>query len=184
MAHARGITNWKNLGKYSRHLGKTLKDRVAELLNEQPAQQLALFEELALARTMAGEAVQLWDAACGPKAQPETKALAGSLMRDALTFVRDMALAASRVENDAKDKVSVGVFDLVIAQVCRAIHRACPDEDLAKAIEAEINEAVRFPKAQGGGGAAGGTLLTPDQVVREMDDITIGVQPNVDVEQA
>lgn len=177
-AQASGIKDQRHLGKYSIHLGKTLSERIANLLDEQPTAQLALFEELALARVSCGEAIKLFDLS-QTSVDSTTKTLACELMRDSLLFVRDMAIAASKIEHDAQDKISVGVFDLVVSQVCRAIHKACKDDELAAAIEIEIRKTVRFPKLEESR-SPDGTVLTPDMTVQEMDSVTTGEDDECD----
>jgi hypothetical protein len=136
---------------YSKYLGPKLKDKIQELLEAPHDEQIALYEELAIARSNACQALKLaqplWDEKQSKKLEPETKALILSTVNDAMDHVKDMVLAASRVEKDAADKVSVKVLNLVVMQIVYAINDVCGTENLkiAQAIERAIDERVRLP---------------------------------------
>jgi len=164
----REVVSEKGLGKYGRHLGKTLRAQLAELASSPHHEQVELYEELALTRLAALDAIKLWEAAQKSKVD-ETKALAVSCLHDAMTRVREMCLAVTRIEKDSEDKVSLRVVDLLILQVVRAVHRVCQDDELAGKIEEEIHNTVRMPTTDD---TTPGTDLTPDEVVREMDDVS------------
>jgi len=176
---------------YGKRLGKTLQAAVDEMTSAPPSEQLSLYEELALARVTASEAVSLYDAAQKPGASDDAKAQACAVVRDALCFVRDMALAACKAEESARDKVSIHTVRLVVAQVVRCIYRALEDPQMARtllcigprdplpydldgsrlaaAIEAKIKEEVKLPTSE----VVGMTDLTPDGMARAMDQATV-----------
>jgi len=151
---------------YRHKLGPTLRKAVDELLSAPHADQVQLYEELALARMQVQQVLALIEPAMKKQ---DTAALGAGLLHESLSHVRDMCLAVSRIEKDADDKVSLHVVDSFIVQILRAVYRACGDAhaDIAKRIEEEIETSVRLPV--GGDVLAGGTTLTPDQVVKEMD---------------
>lgn len=159
---------------YSKKLGPALRDKVEELLGSSHDEQISLYEELALMRIAASQAVKLAEPALtGNNVSDKAKRLAISLMCDALSEVREFVVAAARIEREANGRVSIRVVNLFIMQIVRAIYRACEgDDELAKRIEAEINETVRLPKD----GDADpnvlieGTMLLPSDAAREMDD--------------
>ncbi len=155
---------------YSKHLGKTLKACFADFLGAPHGEQTQLYEELALARSMTLESVKLFEAAMASNVD-RTKALAYSLLKDALNHVRDMCLAVSRIEKEAADKVSLGTIDLFVVQVIRAVGRVV-DESTTKLIEKEIRDTVRLPKSTDAEVPVGplGTELTPDVEVTAMDE--------------
>ncbi len=149
--------------RYSKYLSKTLESKVEELTQGRHDSQLNLYDELALMRVMASDTIKLYDAAL-TKGKESTIANATALMQSALTEVRDMCLAASRVERDAEDKISARSISLFINQIVRCIQRVIPDDDaLVMRLETDIRETVRLPEE------LAGTLLTPSQVVIEMD---------------
>ncbi len=136
---------------YSKYLGPKLKDRIEELLNKPHDEQVALYEELALARATAAEALllaaPLWDGTQSEKLNPDVRALMVQTLSQAMNNVKDLVLAASRIEKEAGDKVSIKVINLIVLQIISAINDVCGTEnlDIAKAIEAAIEEKVRLP---------------------------------------
>ena len=101
---------------YSKYLGPKLKKRVEELLKTPHDEQVSLYEELALARSMACEALALAAPVFenGNDLTPETRAKAVQVLGAALENVKDLVLAASRLEKDSADKVSLKVLHLVV----------------------------------------------------------------------
>lgn len=149
---------------------------------EQPHhEQINLYEELALTRTCAAEAVSLAGAALDPQNGAEvsdsTKQLAISLMHDALARVKEFVVAASKIESISTEQVSVGVVDLFVLQVLRAVYRVCgkDNEDIAIRIEEEVARSVKLPfQGTDPNVTLEGTDMTPDKVVRDMDLSVIG----------
>lgn len=147
---------------YRKYLSPTLTAKVEELLNVAPDEQINLFEELALMRTMAGEAVQLYGLA-EEKGSPEQRTEAALLMRSALRDVVQTCEAASRVVASGKDKVSVHDIQFVVNQIIRVAHATLEEED-AMRFEESLRRDVRIP-----GRTEQGTHLTPDNDVSMMD---------------
>lgn len=158
---------------YSQKLGPTLQRKIEELLGTSHDDQVNVYEELALMRIAAAQAVKLAEPALmGNRVNDNTKRLAISLMGDALSQVREFVVAAAKIERDAHGRVSIHVVNLFVLQVIRAIYRACGDDTAtAERIEAEINATVRLPKD---GDAdpnivIDGTHLLPSDAAKDMD---------------
>lgn len=134
---------------YSKHLGPKLSERVRELLDAPHDVQVSLYEELAVARASACEALKLAQPLFDEKMElsTETKSLIISTLGSAMTNVKDLVLAASKLEKEAGDKVSVKVINLVVMQIVLAINDVCGTENLAlaEAIGKAIDERVRLP---------------------------------------
>ena len=136
---------------YSKYLGPKLSQRLAELLARPHDEQVALYEELAVARATACEALKLaqplFDEEQSKKLNSETKSLMMQTLGQAMDGVKEMVLACSRVEKDADDKVSIKVINLVVNQIILAINDVCGTENvaLAEAIAAAIDNRVRLP---------------------------------------
>ena len=135
-------------GFYSKYLGPKLSQRVKELLDTPHDEQVSLYQELAIARANACEALKLstplFD---GTKLDDSTKALIISTLGEAMKNVKDLVLAASRLEKDAEDKVSMKVVNLIVMQIIIAINEVCGTEHIiiAEAIAKAIDNKVRLP---------------------------------------
>lgn len=159
---------------------KGLKDGLVDLLESLASQphhdQIALYEELALSRMCAQQALALaTPVLSGEKVDAQTQALTVSLLKDALNNVRDMCIAVSKIEKDKDDRVSLKVVDLFIIQILRAIYRVCGDEhaELAVRLEEEITSTVQLPKDIDVEGAVAGTDSLPSDV-QSMDSSITG----------
>lgn len=157
---------------YRNRMSATLASFVEEHMQMSPEEQINLFEELALTRTVAGDAVALYDATVtalkekNDDAANQTRLLAGSMLKDALKDVSDMCMRASAIEQNARDKFSVHTLQYIINQIVRIVHEACEPEhhEVAERIEYMIHTMIRIPKT-----TTDGTELTPDQDARDMD---------------
>lgn len=151
------------------NFGPALRAKILELSKAPHHVQVSLHEELALTRAAADQAVRLAGAALD-KGDAKTKDLAIQCMVDALGNVKEMALAVSKIERDIEDKVSLKVIDLFIMQIMKCIYSAV-DEDVAQHIEQLINKNVRLPApGMDPSRLIEGTLITPDQIVQDMDN--------------
>ena len=136
---------------YSKFLGPKLAERVEELLAQPHAEQVSLYNELAIARSSACEALKLasplFDDKLSDKLPAELKALMIQTLGTAMGEVKDLVLAASRLEKEAGDKVSLKVVNLIVMQIVLAINDVCGTEylGLAEAIARAIDERVRLP---------------------------------------
>ena len=138
-------------GFYSKYLGPRLTEMVRQNLNEPHDEQVALYQELAITRSMACEAIKLaqplFDDDMRSKLDTETTAMIFSTLQNAMSSVKDLVLAAARIEKDSKDKVSLKVINLIVAQIINAVNQECgtENEELADAIGKRINDKVRLP---------------------------------------
>jgi len=145
-----------------------LKSKVEGFLAAPQNEQLSLYEELAVSRSTAIESLQLFDVAM-ENGNDKARSLACECVREAMNHVRDMCLAASRIERDADDKVSARSISLFISQVIRAIHTVTPDVELAMKIEKEIHKSVRLPEE------LQPITQTPSETALLMDSSTVPV---------
>ena len=163
-------------GIYDRVLTRTLAESIAALQAEPPAKQMQIFDELALMRDVAAEAVKLYSVAREAAAQqPDNMKLTeqvlstGAVMREHLNEVVRLAEVAGRIEQQAKDKISIPQLYFFVDQLVHAIYVALDgDVVLAKQIERTIKETVLLPSVTAGNSDKG-TLLTPDMDVQSMD---------------
>jgi len=136
---------------YSKYLGPKLSQRVLELMNAPHDEQVSLYEELALARSGMIEALQLaaplQDVGLAAKLSPEIKALMIQTLNESMKNVKELTLAASKLEKDASDKVSIKVINLIVQQIVVAINDVCGTENvaIAEAIAMAIDNRVRLP---------------------------------------
>ena len=141
----------KLAGFYSKYLGPRLSERVADMLVKTHDEQVSLYEELAVARAAACEALALaqplFDPEKAKELKTETRALMVQTLNQAMNNVKELVLAASRIEKDAEDKVSVKVVNLVVQQIVMTINEVCGTEQLglAESIAKAIDERVRLP---------------------------------------
>ena len=165
-------TTKKSMGVYSKLLGKRLEEAMQDFIGAPHHEQVSLYDELAVTRVIAADALKLLDASMAENISADTKALAISLAHDALEHVRDMCVAVNRIEKDADDKVSVRVIGLFVNQVVRAMQRVCgEDRELFERIEREVRETVRIPDARAMAKSVT-SMVAPGEAVREMDRIT------------
>ncbi len=138
-------------GFYSKYLGPKLTELVRANLNEPHDEQVALYQELAILRSAACEAIKLaqplFDDDMRKLLNVETQAMIFSTLQNAMSSVKDMVLAAARIEKDSKDKVSLKVINLIVAQIIEAVNQECGTENeaLGEAIAKRINDKVRLP---------------------------------------
>jgi len=132
-----------------------LREHIEQIMSAPNHAQLQVYEELALSRATALKAMEI----CTPllfeldpnsedakKITPDMKAMMLNLMRNSLDHVKEMVLAAAKIEALAKDKVSINAINLLVIQIMRAIEDVCgPETDIAKRICEAIEERVRMP---------------------------------------
>lgn len=137
-----------------------------------PHEQMGLLEEVAVARVSAVTALKLAEPALNGKAGDKALALSLECLREAMNHVRDLVVAATKVDALSRGRVSVKVVELIILQVIRAIRDECGgDEGLAERIEKRVESDVRLPADERNVGArlAEGISSTPDRLAEAMD---------------
>jgi hypothetical protein len=163
---------------YSRVMTQTLRERIDESTARTHDEQIELYEELALMRESASEAVRVWSLAVTrlEEARAEgrdTKLLIGvvqdasQLMAQHLEHVKEYALAIARVRSMTKDKLTLHTLYGVVHQVTRLMYEVCGDENeaLARELEQRLRTDIVIPTD-----GREGTTLTPDQTAMDMDD--------------
>lgn len=171
--HGIGPHNEHDMGRlrfYEKRMGPKLAAFVEECILQPESDQYNLSQELAIARDLMGEALELYEKA---KLLPDTNphkgnrlATAGALMASAMKEVRETCRVGSEAFNNAKDKYSVHTLLDVVAQIKRMI-RSCfdYDEDGLQRFDMLLTERLALPKI-----GADGTTITPDSDVMQMDD--------------
>ena len=173
----------KGLSKrYAKFLGPTLRKAIEELSSDSHFNQVNLYDEIAISRIAAGKALKLAEPVLTGEieAKENARMLALELTKEAMNHVRDMVVAAAKIERDANAKVSLRVVDLIVMQIIKAIHEVCPDKALADKIAEHINENVRLPtqlSSDVGAIVVDGVESTPDMMVLEMDSSVCGDEP-------
>lgn len=160
---------------YAKELTATLQEYVEASLGTPSYEQLNLFEELALMRATASEAVKLFSAAQKSKNQ-ETRVQAAMLVQEALKHVVTTCEIAARVDAAGKDKISVHSVEQVVQQIVRIAYEIFKNENEVRAFEKEIRTHVRIV------GGTVGTSSTPDIDVSNMDDTVPGKLPHLEGE--
>lgn len=162
---------------YKRQMSKTLTAFVQECMESPPHEQLNLYEELALMRHAAQQAVAMYSA-CeslpdAPSDTPQGKAraqatsMATEMMKTALRDVAEMTQKAASIDAVSRDKISIHHIAFVISQITRIMHRVLAEhQDLAEELEREIRRQVQLPT-----GGATGVDLTPDKVLEDVVDM-------------
>jgi hypothetical protein len=165
--------------RYAKFLGPTLRKAVEELSKDPHFDQVNLYDEIAISRIAAGNALKLAEPVLMGEVEVKesAKMVALDLTKEAMNHVRDMVVAAAKIERDANAKVSLRVVDLIIMQIIKAVHEVCSDKELADKIAEHINENVRLPaqlNADVGATVIDGVESTPDMIVSEMDESVCG----------
>jgi len=160
-------------------LGPTLKRKIEELTSEPHHDQINLYDEVAIARLSAVQALKLAEPILNGEVdvKPEVAALAMECLRDAMDHVKDVVTAAAKIEANAGGKVSLRVIDLIVVQIVAAIHEVCADDELADKIALHIRETVHIPNEDTpvNGVVHIGVESTPDVMVMEMDQSVCGI---------
>lgn len=150
---------------YTKHLTRTLKAQVGEMLGLDPDEQVSLYEELALTRHVASQFVLLYGAAVDTGKQ-ETIMIAANGMVEALQNVERICSAANKIKEKQKERFSIHDLNYVIEQLVRIMYEVCGTEhdDLARKFKEMVDEHVSVPV-----GGVKGTSLRPDETATELD---------------
>jgi hypothetical protein len=126
---------------YKTKIGGALRERFDEMMSASHSEMLSLYEELALARAAAGEAIALASVAMSSE-KPETRQHGAELVHQAVTRVAELVKAAADVEAKAKDTISVGVLDLIVMQFTRAVYDVLGDQPHGRELAEQITQRV------------------------------------------
>lgn len=163
---------------FSHRLGPKLRAAVEQCLDAPEAEQLELFEELAIIRSLAGDAAEIHARAEAlPDERQDKQQLliaAGSLLSQQMEYIATVCEKAAKVSAMGKDKYSIHTLQDIINQVGRMVH-SCFGHDVAglMAFDKMLSEQLRLPVSQNQG-----TYRTPDIEATMMDD-TIPSAPTV-----
>lgn len=180
---------------YGKHLSATIQEAVETQLNLAVEDQLNLFEELAIIRKFACDALDLYkQAAENPDSKPIDKLATSKYAVSALELVTSFCEKAAKVDSMQRDKYSIHTINSIVAQIVNIIYIVLEMDagrpDLAKLVEKTIREQLKVPvqtvklidvKATESEQERLGTNLTPnklDQLVTQMDSSIPGT-PNV-----
>jgi hypothetical protein len=163
----RGHVEIGKLPSFYRHkLNPSLAQLVEQQLDMSPTEQFSLNEELAMARTMAMRAIEMYskaDEMVDESKRHHALGLTGDVMKDALLFVKEIAESAHKLATSSKDKFSIHNLQAVVNQITKIAHDVMKDHpEMAEAFEASIAEHVKLPDTEG-------TTLLPDETVTMMD---------------
>jgi hypothetical protein len=172
-------TLWHMPKVYGKFMGPTLQEAIAAQLEQDPKEQLQLYEEIALMRQAAGEAVKLYSVALAAnESEPSDKRQgmvlqAATIMQQSLNEVVRICESASRIEANAKDKISITNLSFFVDQLVRITYNTLGGDDVGQAQCAQLEQAlraqIRIPLQQG---TLIGTTVTPDStdaIVADMD---------------
>jgi len=146
---------------YSQALGPKLKERLESFLNQPNHTQLALYEEIAISRAAANEALKLAFAVFElpeKKSTNNARALAAQAVQQAMEHVASLVEKAAKIEAHAGDKVSIQTIDLFVAQMAQIIMRICSKpmgcpscgkehshDKIAEELVLKLKETIRIP---------------------------------------
>ena len=157
---------------YKDKLGPTLTEALEQHLDLDASDQVNLYEELALMRMSAGQAVQLYSAAVEGEANAETQSAAAALMAEALKQVQAMCESAARMrQSDHAIRPDAVALKTFVNLMVRILYAELSEEDAVK-VEARMRVDIRMPDE------TRGTSVAPDAVVREMMKETTGHEDN------
>ncbi len=151
---------------YSRCLRGTLRQQVEESLGKPRSEQVELYEELALLRSNAGNAVALFSAAVD-NGKPELIVNAGQIMQQHLEAVAEMATKIARIEQAAGDTFNVHTLNGIIVQITQLFYSVCGEQyiELAQVFETRMKNEIVLPSIE-----QEGTDLRPDSQVIAMNE--------------
>lgn len=164
---------------YSRYLSNKLSERMAELAGV--PDELDLKEELALLRSTAIDAAQLYDLAANApdntKDIQQLRVAAGAIVRETLSEVRDMVESIVAIEEKRRETLTVPSLHIVVTQIVDLMYDELGDVVPVDKIRGLANRMkdIRLPSDE-----VQGTVLTPDMDVREMDETIPSAPPGAD----
>ena len=144
---------------YAKRLMPTLLEAVNASLEAPTEEVINIYEELAVYRAHAGQAVEMWSKAS--EKGLETALLAGAVMREVLQEVCALVDKAARIDQH-QGVITVHQLHGFVQQLVRIAYEELAESD-ARKLEAALHNRVRVPTGQPG------TDITPDQDVLEMD---------------
>lgn len=115
--------------RYMNNAGPKLRELMLALAKESPDERNSLDDEVDAARLLADQAVQMYDVAViRGHGDPETQVVACNVLKSALSHVRDIVVASSKVRSTNKAMVDVGAIDYVVTQITSVIEQELRDK--------------------------------------------------------
>ncbi len=138
---------------YGQHVSKTLAEKIEEFCRA-PQEMTSLADEVAIARMNCAESLKL-AAPCFDPSHPQAakmndtvKAQAIALLQESLNHVRFMVESMAKIENSARDKVSLSQMNYFVQAVMRIVKNRCEEAgqgDLAKLIGEQLSQ-IKLPE--------------------------------------
>lgn len=170
-------------GFYSKFVGPKLRAQLDEMLQESHDKQLSLYEEIAVSRTAAMQALALAEPALtGEIKDPRLVSLSISVVQQAMSHVANLVQVAARIEKDADDKFSLKVLALFVMQITKAVYEVLgEDNETAARIVAAIDDRVKVPRSNErrayDSNVEFALLSAGDEVASKMDAATLPSDP-------
>lgn len=169
---------------YKDRMGPKLNAFVEECLAQPESDQYNLSEELAVARDLLGEAIELYERAkLLPDANPNKSLMlvnAGSMLSNASKEVREICKTGADVFDKAKDKFSIHAIVEIVGQVKRLIRQCFGHDELGlEEFDRVLTKELRLPRI-----GNDGTTITADQDVIDMDATVPRVPEPIVIESA
>jgi hypothetical protein len=129
---------------YAAHLRPALAERLQDFLgSKRREEQLEIFEEIALARTMLTEALDIAKVIHGQGAEMELAAQRH--VRDMMDTVADLCVRMARIGKDLADTVNVGALGMFVEEITRMMYARLGDQsDVARALADDLRQ-LRLP---------------------------------------
>ena len=167
------------IGLYSKYLHKDLKAKVKQFLKAPVDEQLSLFNELALTRSLALTHLEIFQRILeDPKTKDGSKQTATLLLQESLDNVRDMCAAAAKIQAMQKANINVAMLGIFVSQLVDSVKLVAErflTEQQLEAMMVQLNDTVQekvtIPEE------LRMTTLAPDDEARLMD-ATIPANPN------
>lgn len=134
---------------FSRHAGETLKKRLAEIAGAEQ-ERLALNEEVDIARLMALESMQMWEAA-QKSDNSATRGQAVALVRQSIDHITETVKRAATVRQLVGDSMSAEDVGYVVAQVQKILDAELGSTDAGREVLKRVTkqlEEVRLPAVE------------------------------------
>lgn len=172
---------------YGKYLNETLQEAVESQLRLPVENQLNLFEELAISRTLAKDALQMYaEESANPKSTREQILIAGKFLYSALEVVTNFCEKAAKVDSMQRDKYSIHTINSIVAQIVNIIHIVLDIHDqhelaveLAREIRIQLKIPVQTVKLiEANANNQLGTNLTPEAIDATVIDMDSSVPNN------
>lgn len=140
-------TRYEMPRRYKKLMPRLAEKLTAFLEGETHAQQLELYEEIALARTFLDELLEMNTVVSEQPDTPiELKMALMKQIQDATTHVSDLVSKMARVERDLDDKVSVRALGMFVQDITRAIYKRLGETPEAQLLIEDLSTRIQVPE--------------------------------------